>query len=130
MQLPSLLNSNFFWKTLPRIIFLKFIEISLFDLPFYLNPPLFPRTKNDGRRTHCVCICVCVALKQPCPTGGNGGIVSTNSPLAGFRPPMFRLLSALQIALRISKVAEAGVGSRWPTHLDPTLFRTIVSCSS
>lgn len=90
MQLPSLLNSNFFWKTLPRIIFLKFIEISLFDLPFYLNPPLFPRTKNDGRRTHCVCICVCVALKQPCPTGGNGGIVSTNSPLAGFRPPMFR----------------------------------------
>lgn len=27
-------------------------------------------------------------------------------------------------------LGEAGVGSRWPTHLDPTLFRTIVSCSS
>lgn len=127
MQLPSLLNSNFFWKTLPRIIFLKFIEISLFDLPFYLNPPLFPRTKNDGRRTHCVCICVC-RVKAAVSHRRKWRHCVYQLPARRFPPA--NVSSALQIALRISKVAEAGVGSRWPTHLDPTLFRTIVSCSS
>lgn len=43
-------------------------------------------------------------LKQPCPTGGNGGIVSHQLP-ARRLPPANVSSAALQIALRISKVA-------------------------
>lgn len=43
-------------------------------------------------------------LKQPCPTGGNGGIVSHQLP-ARWLPPANVSSAALQIALRISKVA-------------------------
>lgn len=83
-----------------------------------------PTTLSKKRwDTHCACVCV---LKQPCPTGGNGGIVSPRSP-ASARQCFVCLLANRAANFEGGWLGEAGVGSRWPTHLDPTLFRTIVS---
>lgn len=60
--------------------------------PFYPKR-LKPTTLSEKR-----------VLKQPCPTGGNGGIVSHQLP-ARRLPPANVSSAALQIALRISKVA-------------------------